>query len=273
MAPMTHKQQPLPRAIVWRRVATARAALTCVVGVHLHRHAAGQQRLICHIAVQFRECPSRRAPIRAALLRACARAPLTARPLADMSQILQTKEALRVCVHKAPTDRMVARLLQPSLSPRDHDETSCRRASAFALQAPPQPGVVVRFSAHRLTGKEYRPVLCVRSDSQIALAYVHPDNTLMGLRNRVCDFDLQTHEQIELLAGLVVPELRRADGDTATGAVLDERHMPRIAGIVHSHTPIQAQDAHLLASLEAVVMAELVGQGGRDELGAASRPR
>src|SRR5260221_5228495 len=97
-------------------------------------------------------------------------------------QVLQTDEAVRVGVHDAPTDELVAIWLQPSLSPRDHNEASCRRASACVLQALPQSGTVVRLGAHRFASKECRAVLGIRGDGQIPLPHVHSDHALLGLR-------------------------------------------------------------------------------------------
>jgi hypothetical protein len=64
-------------------------------------------------------------------------------------------------------------------------------------------------------------------------------------------WNLKAHQQVELLARFVVPELSRAD----VGAVLNERHMPVVAGVGQGEAPAKRQDAHLLVSLEAVVMA------------------
>src|SRR4051812_35345826 len=115
-------------------------------------------------------------PIRSTLLCARALAPLApraARPLTDVGQVLYADQGVRVGVHDTPTDQVVASLLQPSLSPRDHDHASCRRASAFLLQALPQSRIVVRLRAYLFAGKEGRLVLCVRGDGQVALAHVH----------------------------------------------------------------------------------------------------
>ena len=107
-------------------------------------------------------------------------------------------------------------------------------------------------------------VLRIRGHRQIALAHIYADDLPLGLWRRVGYLHFQTHQQVELLARLVIPELGRADA----GAVLDEGHMPVIARVGHDHPPIQGQDAHLLLSLEAVVVPELVGQRGRDILAA-----
>jgi len=92
-----------------------------MVGIHLYGHAACQQRLVGDVAVQFRERPLRGMLVRATLLHCGFLAMLPSSPLADVGQILQTDEAMRVGIHDAPTDAVMALLLQPSLSPTDHD--------------------------------------------------------------------------------------------------------------------------------------------------------
>src|SRR5262245_50631349 len=92
--------------------------------------------------------------------------------LAEVGQVLQADQAVRVGVHDLPADEAVALVLQPSLSPREHDQASRRRASAFALQAIPQPGVVMCNDARPCAGKEHNAVLRVRSDGHIALPHI-----------------------------------------------------------------------------------------------------
>ena len=81
-------------------------------------------------------------------------------------------------------------------------------------------------------------VLQVCGHRQIALAHIdasdaHDALTLLGCGVRGLPF--QAHQQLELLARLVVPSLRCADA----GAVLDKRHMPRVAGGGQDDTPLQ----------------------------------
>src|SRR5262249_60313323 len=111
-------------------------------------------------------------PVGAALLHTRLHAMPALGPLADVGQVFQAKECVWVGVYNAPTDEVVALLLQPSLSPRDHDEAPCRRASAFLLQALPQSRIVVRFRTYRFAGKEGHLVLGVRCHRQIALAHI-----------------------------------------------------------------------------------------------------
>jgi hypothetical protein len=105
--------------------------------------------------------------------------------------------------------------------------------------------------------------LRIRGNGQIPLANVHSDDALMGLWLQVYDFDLQAHQQVALLMWLVVPGLGGAD----PGTLLDERHMPPVAGIGQNHPPVQRQDAHLLLGLQAKVSVVVVGERGRDVLG------
>ena len=63
--------------------------------------------------------------------------------------------------------------------PLDRDEASGGRASAFVLQALPQPGIVVRFRADLSPGKNASCVLRIRGNGQIPLADIHTDDLLM----------------------------------------------------------------------------------------------
>src|SRR5262249_26456543 len=128
-------------------------------------------------------------------------------PLADMREVLQAKERVRVSVHNASADAMVAILLQPSLSPAHHDQPPCCGASAFALQPFPQPGIVVCYDLDLLTCKERRTVLCIRRHCQISLARIHSNDTAVALWRWVWCLHLQTYQQVELLARFVIPQL------------------------------------------------------------------
>ena len=91
---------------------------------------------------------------------------------------------------------------------------------------------------------------------QIAHAHIYPDNAAMAFRGRVCCLDFQGDQQVELLAGFVIPEFGRTDART----LLDKSDMLAIARIGDNHAPIQTQDTHLLLFFEAVIMAQLIGQ-------------
>ncbi len=66
----------------------------------------------------------------------------------------------------------------------------------------------------------------------------------------------------------IVPELGGSNG----GTVMDESHMPLIALIRQDDAPLQRQHAHLLPRLEAVVVAVVVGHGGREIPGGLIQP-
>ena len=171
-----------------------------------------QERLVGHVAMQLSEGPLRRVPIR----RRClwlARLPCLR--LVRSRMWVRSSNPMRLagrCPRCCRLMQVVALLLQPSLSPRDHDQPSGRRASAFVLQALPQSRVVVCFG----------PCLFARKEGRIdsACPWPLPDTVGPHLPRRCADgvsgrgishLHFQTHQQVELLAGLVVPELGRAD--------------------------------------------------------------
>src|SRR5260221_3274217 len=125
LAHLADEQYPLLGAIIFRRVAAARTGLARLVRVHLHGPAARQQRLVGEVAVHPRKRPLGSVPIGLALLDASTRAMFAAPTLAQVPQLLPADETVRVGIYDAPTDQVVAIVLQPSLSPRDHDEASC----------------------------------------------------------------------------------------------------------------------------------------------------
>ena len=94
---------------------------------------------------------------------------------------------------------------------------------------------MVRFRPCRLAREERDVVLQVRGHRQRALAHIDANDALMRRWRGVCDLHLQTYQQVELLVGLVVPQLRRADAR----AVLEEFHMPRVASVRQDNTPLQ----------------------------------
>src|SRR5262249_15065496 len=122
MAYPTAEQQALVRAVVLRGIPAARACLAGLVGVHLHRHAACAQRFVGEIAVWFSKGLLRGMSVGLTLLLTRLLSVPASPPLADMRQVLQSDQAVRVGVHDAPTDDMVALLLQPSLSPAHHHQ-------------------------------------------------------------------------------------------------------------------------------------------------------
>ena len=101
---------------------------------------------------------------------------------------------------------------------------------------------MVRLRAYLLAGKEGRLVLGVRGHGQVALAHVDTHDALLGLWQRISHLKLQAHQQIDLLAGLVIPELGRAD----VRGLSHECHVPGLARVGEDHAPVQRQHAHPL---------------------------
>jgi hypothetical protein len=126
---------------------------------------------------------------------------------------------------------MVAVLLQPSLSPTYDDQASCRRTSAFLLPPLSQPGIVVCRRPNLLPSRERRPILRIRHHRQIPLADIYSHDARVALWRG--NFYLQADEQVELLAGLVVPELRRPE----LRAVLDKGDVLGVAWVGYDHSP------------------------------------
>src|SRR5258708_38726830 len=92
-------------------------------------------------------------------------------------------------------------------------------------------------------------------DSQIALPYVPTYDLGICCWCGVCSLHFQTHEEIELLVGLIVPEF----GRTEMRCLLDQGHMLLIARVGHNETTGERQDAVLLLGLKAVVAVRVVG--------------
>jgi hypothetical protein len=109
-----------------------------------------------------------------------------------------------------------------------------------------------------LARTEQRAVVGVGGHRQLALADVDPHDPLLLRRRGVRHVELQTDQQVELLVGSVVPELGGADA----GAVLQQRHVARVARVGQHHPPVQRQQAHPLLGLEAEVPPVGGGQRG-----------
>ncbi len=263
MAILAFKPEALLGAVGLTGVAAFGACLARVVGVHLDRHRVGKPGLIGDEAVQFGKRPRRGVPVGFALL--CARflAVFAFGPLAHMGQFFQADETVRMPVHDAPAEDMVAILFQPSLPRGDHDQPPCRRAGAFLLQPFPQSRVVVSFGPHLFSRKEGGTIVQPPYHRQVALPHVNSDDALVCLGRGICHLHFQGNQQVEAFPGLVVPELGRAD----LGSTLDQGHKLVIAHVRHDDTPTERQDADMLALLQAVVAVEVVGQRWGDVVG------
>ena len=171
-------------------------------------------------------------------------------------------------VHDAPTEHMIAVLLQPSLPPADHDQSSRRGAGAFLLQALSQSRIVVGFGPDLFAAGEAGSILKGRRDRQVALPDIHADDAGLALGRGVSHLHFQGNQQVEALLGLVVPEFGCSD----LGPTLKECHMLVIARVGHNHASTQRQDADVLAFLQAVVAVEVVGQRRGDVVGRLVEP-
>src|SRR5215469_499247 len=268
MAVLALKQEALLGAVPLRGIAAFRARLARVVRVHFHRHAPRKQRFVGEEAVQFSKRPRGGVPVGPSLLPRRLFPSLAAGAVADMGQVFQADQAVRMASHNAAADLVVGCLLQPSLPPGDHEESSCRRTGAFSLQPFPQPRIMVCFGPHFFSGKEGGAVIEPRYYCQVALPHVHPDDSLVRLRRRLRHLSLEGDQQIEALLGFVIPEFSRAD----LGPTLDQRHMLVIARVRHDDAPAKRQDADLLALLQAVVAMEVVGERWGDVVGSPVQP-
>src|SRR3989442_11398450 len=107
---------------------------------------------------------------------------------------------------------MIGVLLQPSLSSADrHQATGCG-TSAFFLKTLSQSHVVVGFGNNLLPRMEGLLSSCRAADSQVADSDIHTDYPSMSFRCGRGYLDFQGDQQVELLTGLVVPQLCRSDG-------------------------------------------------------------
>src|SRR5260370_36121046 len=125
----------------------------------------------------------------------------------DICQVLVPDQSVWVALDNAFGDRVVCVQLQPSLSSTDHDKPSCRGTSALPLQALAHSSIVVGFGANRFARIKSGLVCGGGRRRQIALPYVHRYDLGICCWCGICSLHFQTHEQIELLVGLIVPEL------------------------------------------------------------------
>src|SRR6266581_3662645 len=249
-------------------MSTHRTRFARIVCVYLDRHRTVQESLIRNHAVQLRKAPFGVDYIGLALLFCGGSAMLAPGALSDVRQMLQTDDRMGVPGHDAFGNDMIGVLLQPSLPTRYRHQSSGRRAGAFLLKTLPQSCVMIGFGDHLLPSMERAISPRGRGDSQIANSNVHTCYSRKGLGRGVSYLKLKGHQQVELLLGLVIPELGRSD----VGPFLDESDMLGIARVGNDDTAFQGQNTHVLLTLEAVILAVLVGQGGRDIFGSLIKP-
>src|SRR6266852_3594914 len=263
MASLTDEQQSLVWAVGIAGIAAQRARFAGIVRVNFNCQATSTHSLIGDVAVQFSKGPLGGMPVSSPLLLTHLFAMLAIRAFADMGQIFQTDETMRVRLYNAPTDQMVTILFQPSLSSTNHDEASCGGPSAFLLQPLHESRIVIGFGSYSLARIERCSMPRGSRDRQVTLSNIHPDNAALCFGCRISNLKFQGDEQVKLLAWLVIPEFSRSD----RRAMMQECDMLVIASIGNNHAPIQGQDAHLVVFLQAVVPVIVVGQRRRDILG------
>jgi len=222
-----------------------------------------QEGFVGNHAVQFGKGPFRVGSVRSPLLDAGFLASLPFRALSDVFQLLQADQRMGVSRDDAGADDMIGVLLQPSLSSANHDQSSCRRTSAFLLQTLSQSCIMVGLRNDLLSRMEGPISLRCSGYGQVAHPHIDPSDGGMLLWCGISYLHLKGDEQIELFTWLIVPELGRSD----MGALLDESNMGIVARVGHDHPSLQGQDAYPLRRLEPIIMPELIGQGGRDEPG------
>jgi hypothetical protein len=227
VATLTDEQQSLVGAIVLIGIPAPGARLAAEVGIDLHRQTACQHGLVGKVAVQFGKGPPGGMAVRTSLLLRGLLAMPAFGAVADMGQVFQANEAVGVLVHNAPTDLVVGRLFQPSLPSTDDDESAGRRTGAFVLQAFAQSCVVVRFGSDLLARIEGGAIVQAGGDCQVALSDIDAHHELLRLGRGICQLQFQGHEQIELPAGLIIPQLCCPK----VGAVLQEGQMLLIGGV------------------------------------------
>src|SRR5437588_11686984 len=243
MTVLADEHQALMGAIGIAGMSTHRASLAGVVGIHFDRHRTLQERFIGNHAVQLSKSPLGIGSVGTSLLLAHLFAMLAPSALADICQLFQSNQAVRVSGHDTLRDYMIGVLLQPSLSSANGDQAPCSRASAFLLQTLPQSRIMVGFGDDLLPGMEGTVSRGSSSDRQVANAYIHTGDTRMGFRCGICYLNLQGDQQIELFLGFVIPELRSSN----MCAPLEQCAMLGIRGVGHNHPPRERQDAYLLS--------------------------
>src|SRR5713101_8225032 len=135
VATLTDKQEALVRAVRFACIATHRACLTGIVGLHLHCQRACKRGFVSNEAMQFSKGPPGGMLVRPSLLPRGLFAMPSFGSFANVCQVLKTDDAVWVALDNVLGDGMVRLQLQPSLSSTDDHKASGSGPSAFALQA------------------------------------------------------------------------------------------------------------------------------------------
>lgn len=256
MALLTDKEQPFVGTIGPTGMPTHRTCLRGVMSIDFDGHTPLSYRFVGNHRVQFGESPLGLPSVCFALLLASLLATSPPGALADTGQVLQSNQAMGMSLHKALTHDMIGVLRSPSLPSTDDHESPPRRTGAFALKTFSQSCVVLRFGNNLFPSVEGTITLRGTGYGQVANAGIHTDHAGLRLWRWVSHLDFQGHKQVELLLRLVIPQL----GGSDLGSMLV------VARIGEDEPTLQGQDAHPLVRLEAVVMPQLIRQGGRDVL-------
>src|SRR5262249_6693381 len=131
MTVLADKQQALMGAIGITGVPTHRTSFARIAGIHLNCHRSIHESFVGDHGLQFSKGPFGVSSIGfplfgTGLLPAFARCPFS-----NISQVLQTDQAMWMSGDNALGDYMISVLLQPSLSTANHDQTTCCGSSAF----------------------------------------------------------------------------------------------------------------------------------------------
>lgn len=127
---------------------------------------------------------------------------------------------------------------------------------------------MVRFGNHAFARVESRATVSRLGHGEVADTDIHPDHAGLLFWGRISDLSLKTHEQVELLPGVVIPQLC----GPKTCPVLDQGDMLAVSGIGEDDAPTERQDTHPVLRLETVVVSQLVSQRGRDVRGWLIQP-
>jgi len=117
MTVLADEHQAFLGAIGIARMSTHWASLAGVVCIHFDRHRPLQESFIGNHAAQLSKSPFGSGRIGTSLLLARLFAMLAPRALADVCQLFQSNQTVRVSGHDPFGDHMIGILLQPSLSP------------------------------------------------------------------------------------------------------------------------------------------------------------
>ena len=151
MTVLTDEQQAFVGAVGLSGIPTYRAGFAGVVGIDFDGHTAGQEGFVGNHALQFSKGPFGVGCIGLALLQASLFACLALGAFADVCQVFQADEAVRVLLDDAFGHDMIGILLQPSLPSTQGEESPCRGTGAFLLQTLSQTRIMVGFGNHALS--------------------------------------------------------------------------------------------------------------------------